>query len=119
MSAIAFEETARRLAVDCEDRERKRSGVPLAIARAVVARATGIPCGTLENLRRGRSKGVRAWVCERLAAYVARQIQLEIGRLQHDLALAVALSQGVDANEISAARAAVEEAQKLIEGFGK
>lgn len=49
-----------------ERQEAARLGTDLADARRRVARRLGIAPGTLENLRRGRTKGVRAWIADRI-----------------------------------------------------
>lgn len=74
----------RNWAIGLEDRERARSGAPLPIARKAVARRLKIPPGTLENLRRGRIKGVRAWLVERVQSAFVRELELEIARLTHE-----------------------------------
>ena len=68
-----------------EAREREKSGVRLKIARQAVARRLGIAPGTLENLARGRSKGVRDWVRDRIHAALIRETETEIRRLEHEL----------------------------------
>ena len=86
MSAI--DSAARDWTAALEDRERSRSGASLPIARRAVARRLGVAPGSLENLRRGRTKGVRAWLFERLRAAFIREAQQEINRLQHELDIA-------------------------------
>jgi transcriptional regulator with XRE-family HTH domain len=80
--------TARGWAMRLEDAERKRSGCTLPAARGAVAARLGVAPGTLENIRRGRTKGVRASIFERLCLAVADDIQGEIARLEHDLQVA-------------------------------
>lgn len=87
----------RNWAIGLEDRERARSGVPLPIARRAVARRLNIAPGTLENLRRGRIKGVRAWLVERVQSAFVRELELEIARLTHERELA--LQSGMDTRE--------------------
>ena len=115
MVAAVFDDgEVRRWVRDSEARESARTGVPLPMAREAVARKSGIPSGTLETIRRGRSKGVRAWVVEKLKAFVLRELADEIGRLTHELAMVRARSGGVESNAEGAARAAVEAARKLV-----
>ena len=115
MSAIAAEEhTARKWVVECEDREARRAGLPLPHARASLSRKIGIPAGTLENIRRGRSKGVRSWVLNVLREFVARELEAEIARLTHELAMVRARTGGAESNAEGAARAAIEAARRLV-----
>ena len=85
MIEISVSDEAVRWASILEDRERARSGHPLALARKVIARRLKIAPGTLENLRRGRSKGVRAWIYEALRAEMIRELTQEQKRLAHEL----------------------------------
>ncbi len=76
---------AARWAATLEDREKARTGLPVSIARNAIARRLKIAPGTLENLRRGRSKGVRAWIYEALRAELVRELEQEQRRLSHEL----------------------------------
>jgi transposase-like protein len=91
---------AREWVVRLEDAERKRSGSALPIARAAVARHLGVAPGTLENIRRGRTKGVRGWIADRLCAAVTEHIQFEIARLEHDLEVARHCGMGTRESEM-------------------
>ena len=68
-----------------EKTEAARSGVPVTVARRAVARRLGVSPGTVENIRRGRTKGVRAWIADRVANAVIREIENEIRGLSHEL----------------------------------
>jgi hypothetical protein len=68
-----------------EKTEAARTGVPVVVARRAVARRLGVAPGTIENLRRGRTKGVRAWIAERVANAVIREIEAELRGLNHEL----------------------------------
>ena len=114
VAAVFDDGEVRRWVRESEARESARTGVPLPMAREAVARKSGIPSGTLETIRRGRSKGVRAWVVDRLREFVVSELQAEIGRLSHDLEMVRARSGGVESNAEGAARAAVEAARKLV-----
>jgi hypothetical protein len=100
MSAI--DTTARDWVIRLEDAEKRRSGVPLQIARRAVARKIGAAPGTLENIRRGRTKGVRGWIFERLSSAVVAEIQFEIASLEHDLQMARQSGVGAHEGEIRA-----------------
>ena len=68
-----------------EKTEAARTGVPVTVARRAVARRLGVSPGTVENIRRGRTKGVRAWIADRVANAVIREIENEIRGLSHEL----------------------------------
>lgn len=90
----AMDSAARNWASALEDRERVRSGAALPIARRAVARRLGVAPGSLENLRRGRTKGVRAWLFERIRSAFIQEAQQELQRLSHELD--VAIQSGMD-----------------------
>lgn len=79
---------ARRWLGRLEQSEAQRSGAGLASARHSVARRLGLPAGTLENIRRGRSKSILVWVQARLQAAIVRELEAEIARCRHELDLA-------------------------------
>lgn len=67
-------------------------------ARLALARETGIPAGTLANLRRrNRIKQVAAWVRDRLRAAVIRELEAEVRALEHELQ--ILRQTGVDPRE--------------------
>jgi hypothetical protein len=99
--SIAFDHSAQRLARELEDREQKRSGVPLSHARAAVARRLNLLPGTLENLRRGRIKDVRERVVCRLQAAYLKELEREYAALEHELACLRATGSRLNSQEIS------------------
>lgn len=115
MSSAAIEETARHWTRELEAREASRAGVPIRVARRTVARRVGLAPGTLENIKLGRTKGVRAFVFEKIRAAFLREAENEVRRLEHELAMARQI--GADARcdevlQIIADRAAILEAMK-------
>jgi hypothetical protein len=74
-------------------------------ARNNVARALGTAPGTIENLQRSRLKRISGWLRDALRARVIRELESEIARLQHELA--VHKQTGVDprSDEATAVRA--------------
>jgi len=74
-------------------------------ARTNVARALGTSPGTIENLQRSRLKRISGWLRDALRARVIRELESEIARLQHELA--VHKQTGVDprSDEATAVRA--------------
>jgi hypothetical protein len=85
---IAFEEAdrTRELAKRLEHRVAARVG-SLAGARPIVARDIGVSTGTLETLRRGRLKRIEGWLRDKIESVLMREIEAEIRRLNHELAL--------------------------------
>jgi len=113
MNAVASDLQAQEWARSLEDRERARSSLPLQGARKIVARHLGIAPGTLENLRRGRIKGVRAELLERLRACVVGELETEIDRLNHELEMARAGGHRASAGEIAEMAAEVVRLREI------
>lgn len=102
MSDVA---TYRRAVTWLEADAAKRLGVPLKQARPIVAREIGVPPGTLENVRNGRSKGLRGWIERKIDEALARAIRREIARLENELTIAMARAGGSDRRAVQAALA--------------
>ena len=79
----------------------------LPIARAAVARRVGGAVGTLENLRRGRIKGVRAWIAEALRDALVKELKSEIAAHEHELAILLAGARHPDRHEVAEIEAGV------------
>lgn len=88
MNAISDVATVNRLARAIEDQEARRLGVPITSARARIANRIGVAPGTLENLRRLRTKIVPNWLMNRIRAEFVAVLQSEIQRLEHEIHLA-------------------------------
>lgn len=103
-NALAEASEARNLANALVDRESRRTN-DRARARRNVARALGVAPGTIENLQRNRLKRISGWLRDALRARVIRELEAEIVRLQHELA--VHKQTGVDprSDEATAVRA--------------
>lgn len=113
MSTIEL--SARDWAAALETKERNRSGDSIPTARRSVARRIGVAPGSLENLSRGRSKGVRAFLYEKIRAAFIRECEQEMARLAHELELARQAGlrvDGVEIGEIEAHFAAIKELLK-------
>lgn len=113
-SMSTIDATARDWVIRLEEAEQKRSGTPLPIARRAVARSLGAAPGTLENIRRGRTKGVRGWIVERLCRAVVNEIQFEIARLEHDLQVARQCGLGALESEVCEMEARRAELRAII-----
>lgn len=120
MSHVAFDERAQHWARILEHSEASRRGVPISDARPVVARRLGIAPGALERLRRGRVKGVRTWLYQRIRALVIEELHAEIRRQEHELFLALQCGVGPGASEIIAVQTSLAENKKILnEGMNK
>ena len=73
-------------------------------ARVIIARMTKIQPGTLENIRRSRTKGVRAYVAEAIYQAVLNELSGEIKRLEHERFI-IEQQTGCHSQETSAANA--------------
>lgn len=95
--------------------EAAASGLPVAQARARVARRLGTTPAALEHVSRGRAKRVSADLWLRLRQAVISKLQREIARAEHDLELAC--QSGVDPRsaEMAALVAATARAEKLMD----
>jgi len=94
--------------------EKRRNSVNADEARNRVASRLGVAPGTLENLLLGRLKGVASYLRDRLRSAVIRQIEGEIKRLEHELAVARLSAQRPDDDEVASAAALVERAKELL-----
>lgn len=114
MFAITIDQAA-CMARDLEDREARVSGLPVIEARGRLASKIKVPAGTLESLRRGRLKEVKAGFVARLVAATRRALEADIAKLEYELACLSALERGAGANVVGAAQAAVAAARAAIE----
>lgn len=85
-----------------ETMERMRSGAPLKSVRPRVARAVGLSPGTLENIRRGRTKDPRFSVIEKLRAALIRELEREKRAHEHELQILMQIGADPRGNEVTA-----------------
>lgn len=88
MNAVSDMEAVHRFARTIEDAEAKRLGVRLTEARTIIARRLHTSPGTLENIRRLRTKVVPHWLMARIKAEFVSILQAEITRLEHEITIA-------------------------------
>lgn len=114
-NALAEVSEAQSLARILVHQEARRRGTKDGVNRHV-ARAIGASPGTIENIMRGRLKRVSGWLRDALRARVIRELEAEIVRLQHEIA--VLKQAGVDprSHEMSAARA---DLSAVLEALGR
>ncbi len=106
---------ASRFALSLEKRERERIGDTREARRAVASRV-GVAPGTIENLRRGRLKSIEGWVRDRLRAAFIRELEAEIARLEHELALLRQCGGHPAADQVGEIEAHLEAARALMAG---
>lgn len=104
------------LAQTLERRERTRLGCR-DTARRSLAEKLRIGVGSLENLVRGRVKRVDATIRDRLQALVVKELELEIARLSHELAIATQSSSRPDADEIFEVETHLKKARAVLNGI--
>jgi len=110
---------ARQWVTRLEHREARTAGTTLANARTAVARRLGVAPGTIENLRRGRTNGVRAWLAEKIAQAVIREILTEIRGLEHELLVARQCGARAGGGEIAEIEAGLAALVAALKGMGK
>lgn len=101
--------------VNLLERMSTEQGLQKPAAREAVAKKLGVPAGTLENIVRGRTKGVRAWIVERVKGLMAHELEKEIQRLQHEVLVVNSYRSGdVDEAEVNEVIEAVTRAKALV-----
>jgi hypothetical protein len=116
MNAFTDVELARRFARQIEEREARAFGVGAGQARINTARRIGASPGFLENLRRGRIKSIPSYLMQKIREAMIDELQEEIARCEHEIALARQTGSRATDNEILAAQAQVEAAKKILGG---
>ena len=103
-NAMAEASEARSLANVLVAQEARRTGNRIR-ARENVARALGTAPGTIENLQRNRLTKISGWLRDALRARVIRELESEIARLQHELAVHKQIGVDPRSDEATAVRA--------------
>lgn len=103
-NALAEATEAQNLTIILVAQEARRTGNRIA-ARRQVARTIGVSPGTIENLLRARLKTIAGWLRDALRNRVIQELEAEIVRIQHEIA--VLRQTGVDprGDQMAAARA--------------
>lgn len=114
MNAMTDIEAVHRFARTLEDAEAKRLGVRMTEARISLARRLRTSPGTLENIRRLRTKIVPAWLMTRIRREFVSLLQAEILRLENEIN--IARQTGVDHSDdnLQAAQAQVVAAREIL-----
>ena len=90
---------ARNWAAILEEREARRGGVSRTDARKVVARKAGVTPGKLYSLARNRLKEVSNATLRGIGGALVRDLQNELARVEHDLAIHTQIGVGIDNGE--------------------
>ena len=97
-----------------EDDAARRYGLPVKLARPIVAREIGVAPGTLENVRKGRTKGLRGWIERKIDAALTRALERQIAGLNHELEMAKARGVAADCRAIAPIVAARDGLEALL-----
>jgi len=119
MSSVAVDTVARDWTRRLERAEASRTGLPIEDARKRVARRLGVLPGTLENIGKGRIKGIRNWVAQKIRQAVIREIEAEIARLQHELEMARRCGTRLDSELVGEIETHLAAVSALLDGGGK
>ena len=112
MTSITFETQIRKWIDASELRESLRSGTKRPHARATLARKWNVSFWTLTNIRRGRLKGLKGEIRDKIWSGVIREYETEISRLTHELQLARACREAPHSDEIIALESAISKANR-------
>lgn len=114
MNAMTDVEAVHRFARTIEDAEAKRRGVPVSEARVSIARRLRTSPGTLENIRRLRTKIVPNWLMARIKSEFVSVLQAEIVRLEHEICVAKQVGLHHSDDDLQAAEAQMEAARQIL-----
>lgn len=109
---------ARRMVVRLEDSEAKRRNESVNEVRPAVARKLKTAPGTLENIRRYRSKIIPSWLMNGLRAEFVSLLQSEIQGLEHEIQLARQIGTDFRDDALAKAEAQLAAAREVLAGEG-
>lgn len=107
---------ARRMVVRIEDTEAKRRNETLDEVRPAVARKLKASPGTLENIRRFRSKVIPSWLMDRIRSEFVALLLSEIQGLEHEIQLARQTGSNHRDDTLAAAEAQLAAAREILRG---
>ena len=116
MNAMSDVSTVNRFARSLEDSEARRLGIKTTEARSRIAGRIGISPGTLENLRRMRTKVVPSWLMNRVRAELVSVLQSEIQRLEHEINIARQIGADHRDDVLASAETSLATARDLLKG---
>lgn len=113
-SPVTLDDQAADMLLDLDHWERRCAG-SLEIARRVVARRIGLSHGSLERVRRRRTKGVKGFVIQKIRAAFLPGLAAERARLARALVLAEGGCLDLGGDAAREALALLDRAQNLID----
>ena len=116
MSAASDVLTVNRFARTLEDVEARRLGIPTRDARGRIANRLGVSPGTLENIRRLRTKIVPNWLMNKVRLELIAVLQLEIQRLEHEVHIASQTGSDHRDDALLAAETQLAKAREALNG---
>ena len=116
MNAMSDISTINRFAKSLEDAEARRLGIKTSDARTRLAGKLGVSPGTLENIRRLRTKVVPNWLMNRVRAELVATLQLEIQRLEHEINIARQTGADNRDDTLASAETQLAKAKAILEG---
>lgn len=118
MNAATDVATLNRFARALENAEAKRIGASLPMARSRIASRLGVSPGTLENIRRLRTKIVPNWLMNKVRSELISVLQLEIRRLEHEVHLARQTGSNHRDGDLASAETSLATAREILTAEG-
>ncbi len=115
-TATADIETAHHFVTKIENAEARRRNRTVDEVRPLVARKLDASPGTLENIRRLRSKIIPNWLMERLRAEFVAVLHSEIQGLEHEVQLARQAGSNHRDHTLLSAEAQLAAARQILLG---
>lgn len=115
-TATADVSTAHHFVTKIENAEAKRKKKTVNKVRPDVARKLQTAPGTLENIRRLRSKVIPNWLMERIRAEFVSVLQSEIQGLEHEVHLARQIGAHHSDDTLASAEAQLAAARQILMG---
>jgi len=115
-TATADLSTAHHFVTKIENAEAKRKNLPVIDVRPLVASKLKTSPGTLENIRRFRSKVIPNWLMQRIRAEFVAVLQNEIQGLEHEVHLARQIGSNYRDDTLASAEAQLAAAREILEG---
>jgi len=115
-TATADLSTAHHFVTKIENAEAKRKNLPVTDVRPLVASKLKTSPGTLENIRRFRSKVIPNWLMQRIRAEFVAVLQNEIQGLEHEVHLARQIGSNYRDDTLASAEAQLAAAREILEG---
>jgi len=114
MNAMTDIDAAHHFAKALENAEAKRLGIRTKEARRVLARRLRTSPGTLENIRRLRTKIVLAWLMSRIRSEFVSLLHAEILRLENEINLARQIGASYCDDSLQEAEAQMASAKEIL-----